>query len=250
MIRLLQFIYSLYAFLLFALVIILLAPLVILVLPLGRIRGGNLMYDIFRVCAKVWLYLVGIHHTTRYAGPKPSAQEQFIFIANHISYLDAIVIIPSVKHHFRPIGKYELMKIPIFGFIYKFCVITVNRSSAEDRARSLDDLRKVLARGISILVFPEGTFNESKNALKEMYDGAFKLAVETGKKIQPILLLDTFDRLHFRSVFLLTPGRSRAIYLDPIDPADHPHADHKGLKAIAEKIMSEKLSEYKVSWMR
>ncbi len=207
------------------------------------------MYDIFRVLAQSMLYMIGIQHTTRYAGPKPNPNEQYIFIANHISYLDAIVIIPTVKHHFRPIGKYELLKIPIFGFIYKFCVITVNRSNAEDRARSLDDLRKILAKGISIVVFPEGTFNESKNALKEMYDGAFKLAVETGKKIQPILLLDTFDRLHFKSIFLLTPGRSRAIYIDPINPNDYPEADAKGLKAIAEKLMSEKLAEYKVSWM-
>lgn len=248
--RLLQFLYSLYAFLLFAIIIILLAPIVVLVLPLGRIKGGNLMYDIFRKCAIIWLYLVGIHQTTRYIGNKPDSSEQYIFISNHISYLDAIVIIPTIKHHFRPIGKYELLKIPIFGFIYKFCVITVNRANAEDRARSLEDLRKVLAKGISILVFPEGTFNESTNALKEMYDGAFKLAIETGKKIQPILLLDTFDRLHFSSVFMLKPGRSRAIYLDPIDPALHPNADHKALKAIAEKMMSEKLAEYDASWMR
>ena len=148
--RLLQFLYSLYAFLLFAVVILLLAPIVALSMPFGRIRGANMMYDIFRVLAQSMLYLIGIHHTTRYAGPRPDPHEQYIFVANHISYLDAIVIIPSVKHHFRPIGKYELLKIPIFGFIYKFCVITVNRSNAEDRARSLDDLRKVLARGISI----------------------------------------------------------------------------------------------------
>jgi len=248
--RLLQFLYSLYAFLLFAVVILLLAPIVALSMPFGRIRGANMMYDIFRVLAQSMLYLIGIHHTTRYAGPRPDPHEQYIFVANHISYLDAIVIIPSVKHHFRPIGKYELLKIPIFGFIYKFCVITVNRSNAEDRARSLDDLRKVLARGISIVVFPEGTFNESKNALKEMYDGAFKLAVETGKRIQPILLLDTFDRLHFKSIFLLTPGRSRAVYIDPINPNDYPDADAKGLKAITENLMSEKLAEYKASWMR
>jgi 1-acyl-sn-glycerol-3-phosphate acyltransferase len=141
------------------------------------------------------------------------------------------------------------LKIPIFGFIYKFCVVTVDRSSAEDRARSLDDLRKVLARGVSILVFPEGTFNMADAPLKEMYDGAFKLAVETGKPLQPILYLDAFDRMHYRHFFTLTPGKSRAVYLEPIDPAQYPDADYKALKKIVEVKMSQKLLEYKATWI-
>jgi 1-acyl-sn-glycerol-3-phosphate acyltransferase len=85
--------------------------------------------------------------------------------------------------------------------------------------------------------------------LKEMYDGAFKLAIETGKPLQPILYLDAFDRMHYRHFFTLTPGRSRSIYLEPIDPADYPNADHKALKKIAEEKMSSKLIEYKASWI-
>ncbi|MFN5421716.1 MAG: lysophospholipid acyltransferase family protein, partial [bacterium] len=178
------------------------------------------MYDLFRFFGRLWLLLIGINHTTQYES-KPDPYRQYIFIANHIAYLDAVIIIDSVKHHFRPIGKYELLKVPIFGFIYKFCVITVNRSSAEDRARSLDDLRKMLTRGISVVVFPEGTFNMTDKPLKEMYDGAFKLAVETGKSLQPILFLDAYDRMNYNGLFSLTPGMSRAIYLDPIDPASY-----------------------------
>ncbi len=217
-------------------------------MPLGKIRGGNIMYDLFRILAKLWLSLTGINHTITYE-TTPDADSQYIFVCNHISYLDAILVIPTLTHHFRPIGKYELLKIPIFGFLYKYCVITVNRSNAEDRARSLNDLRKVLATGISILVFPEGTFNESSQPLTTMYDGAFKLAIETGKTIQPVLLLDSFDRLHFSSLFKLTPGKSRAIYIEQIKPSDYPDADAKELKAITEKIMSDKLIEYKAPWI-
>ncbi len=175
--------------------------------------------------------------------------KQYIFIANHISYIDAVTIICSIKHHFRPIGKHELLRIPVFGFIYRFCVVTVNRSSAEDRARSLNDLRKILAKGISILVFPEGTFNMGSSPMAECYDGAFKLAVETGKTIQPIVFPDALDRLHYRSFFALNPGRSRAIYLDPIDPLSFPELDHKGLKALAVESMSRKLVDTKASWI-
>jgi len=223
-------------------------PCVLICFPLGRIRGGNIMYDLFRFFGNGWFKLIGIHQSFIYEST-PDPNQQYIFIANHIAYVDAVITVLSVKHHFRPIGKAELLKIPIFGFIYKFCVVTVDRSSAEDRARSLDDLRKVLARGISIMVFPEGTFNMADAPLKEMYDGAFKLAVETGKPLQPIIFLDAFDRMHYRHFFTLTPGKSRSVYLDPIDPAQYPDADYKALKKIVEAKLSEKLLQYKATWI-
>jgi 1-acyl-sn-glycerol-3-phosphate acyltransferase len=233
---------------LFATIILLLFPVLSIAMLMGRIKGGNFMYRIFRVCGNIWLLLIGIRHKTTYESI-PDPNEQYIFVANHIAYLDAVTIISSVKHDFRPIGKYELLKVPVFGQLYKFCVITVNRSNADDRARSLNDLRKVLARGISIVVFPEGTFNMGDTPLKEMYDGAFKLAIETGKKIQPILFLDTYDRMHYRHLFTLNPGKSRAIYLSPIDPKAYPHADAKELKAKLERKMADKLVAYRATWI-
>ena len=206
------------------------------------------MYDLFRIMGGLWLKLIGINHRVSFE-TFPLPEKQYIFIANHISYIDAVIIICSIKHRFRPIGKFELLKVPIFGWLYKFCVITVNRSSADDRARSLVDLRKILDRGISILVFPEGTFNMADQPLKEMFDGAFKLAIETGKTIQPIIFLDAYDRMPYESLFLMTPGNSRAVYLSPIDPSEFSGIDLKGLKSIAEKLMSDKLIEYKASWI-
>lgn len=243
-----QLLYCLYTYSLFILMILIFFPCVLICFPLGRIRGGNIMYDLFRFFGNGWFKLIGIHQSFIYEST-PDPNQQYIFIANHIAYVDAVITVLSVKHHFRPIGKAELLKIPIFGFIYKFCVVTVDRSSAEDRARSLDDLRKVLARGISIMVFPEGTFNMADAPLKEMYDGAFKLAVETGKPLQPIIFLDAFDRMHYRHFFTLTPGKSRSVYLDPIDPAQYPDADYKALKKIVEAKLSEKLLQYKATWI-
>lgn len=243
-----QLLYCLYAYSLFILMILIFFPCVLICFPLGRIRGGNIMYDLFRFFGNGWFKLIGINQSFIYEST-PDPNQQYIFIANHIAYVDAVITVLSVKHHFRPIGKAELLKIPIFGFIYKFCVVTVDRSSAEDRARSLDDLRKVLARGISIVVFPEGTFNMADAPLKEMYDGAFKLAVETGKPLQPIIFLDAFDRMHYRHFFTLTPGKSRSVYLDPIDPAQYPDADYKALNKIVEAKLSEKLLQYKATWI-
>jgi hypothetical protein len=55
--------------------------------------------------------------------------------------------------------------------------------------------------------------------------------------------------MHYRHLFTLNPGKSRAIYLSPIDPNAYPDADAKALKIMLEKKMTEKLIDYKATWI-
>jgi 1-acyl-sn-glycerol-3-phosphate acyltransferase len=135
-----------------------------------------------------------------------------------------------------------MSKVPVFGFIYRNAIVTVDRSNAADRMKSVRILKSIISKGISVLVFPEGTFNMSHQPLKEFYDGAFRIAIETQTPIKPVLFLDSYDRLKYHHVFTLTPGRCRILYLEEIPVA--------GLKENVYKIMSEKLREYKVSWLK
>ena len=84
---------------------------------------------------------------------------QYIFVGNHISYLDAPLIVKTIRQPIRALGKTEMGKVPVFGFIYKYAVVRVDRSSADNRAKSVRNMRSILKKGISIIVFPEGTFN-------------------------------------------------------------------------------------------
>src|SRR5690606_3570982 len=113
----------------------------------------------------------------------------------------------------RILGKAEMAKIPVFGSIYKRGTVTVNRENPEARAESVKKLIKFINKRISILICPEGTFNKTHEPLKFFYDGAFRIAIETQKPIKPILFPDTNDRLNHRSIFSLTPGKCRAVYL-------------------------------------
>jgi 1-acyl-sn-glycerol-3-phosphate acyltransferase len=154
------------------------------------------------------------------------------------------------KQHFRVLGKAEMAKIPIFGFLYRNTVVLVDRSSAEKRAKSVMQLKSVIKKGISIVISPEGTFNLTHQPLKEFYDGAFKVAIETQTPIKPILFLDAYDRYHYDNVFSLTPGKSRIVYLDEI-PVEGLTTKHvQWLKEKVYKVMEEKLIEYKVSWIK
>ena len=100
------------------------------------------------------------------------------------------------------------------------------------------------------MIAPEGTFNMTTNPLKEFYDGAFKIAIETQTPIKPILFLDTYDRLNYKSIFSLTPGRSRAVYLEEISVDGLTGKDATMLKEKVYKLMEEKLVAYKASWIK
>ena len=207
--------YVLYAFLLFFILMIPVFLWSLVASLFGKIRGGNLVYKACTVWADVWFLLIFIHHKNIYI-QKLRKGQSYIFVSNHISYLDSAILPKTFRCPIRPLGKIEMAKIPIFGTIYKNAIVTVDRSSTANRAKSVQTLKSVLRKGISILVFPEGTFNTTGQPLKEFYDGAFKIAIETGTPIKPVLLLDTFSRMNYTSIFSLNPGWSRAVFLPEI----------------------------------
>ena len=142
-----------------------------------------------------------------------------------------------------------MSRVPFFGFIYRNAIVTVDRSSPENRARSVRILKSVLRKGISIFIFPEGTLNESRKPLKDFYDGAFRIAIETQTPIKPILFLDSYDRLSYESLLSLTPGRSRSVFLKAVSVEGLQSKDVNTLKHHVFTIMEQKLIEYNASWI-
>lgn len=228
---------------------LLLFPFVMLASFAGKIKGGNIIYKICQGWSDVILLMWGIRHQNIFESPHDT-RKQYVFIFNHISYMDIPVIMKAIrKQHFRILGKAEMARIPVFGFFYRNAVVMVDRSSAEKRASSVKVLKSVIQKGISIVIAPEGTFNMTANPLKDFYNGAFKIAVETQTPIKPILFLDTYDRLHYQSIFSLAPGKSRAIYLEEISVEGLTTKDIPLLKERVYQLMEQKLLTYKASWI-
>lgn len=197
----------------------------------------------------IWFILVFIFHRNSFEQP-PDKNKQYIFVVNHISYLDAPIIVKAIRRPIRALGKTEMGSVPVFGFIYKYAVVRVDRGNAENRAKSVRNMMSILKKGISIVVFPEGTFNMTPNPLKDFYDGAFRVAIETQTPIKPILFLDAYDRMHYRSIFSLNPGKNRAVYLEEIPVNGFTQKDLPAFKQKVYDVMDKKLREYKASWIR
>lgn len=210
-----QWIYCIYALLMFVLIMLVALPFVVAGSFFGKVKGGNFIYKVCGTWGYIWYALVGIWQKNIYEVPHDTT-DQYIFVANHISYMDIPPVVMSIKQPVRVLAKYEMVNYPVFGYIYKCAVVLVDRRDAEKRAQSVRELKAALKKHISILIFPEGTFNETGEPLKSFYDGAFRLAIETQTPIKPLLFIDTLDRLHYSSIFTLTPGPCRVVYMEQI----------------------------------
>ena len=229
---------------------LLLFPFFIIASFFGDEKGGNLIYSACRLWGDCWLFLLGIRHTNIYE-QEHLRDKQYIFVSNHISYFDIPVIMKAVRRQpIRILGKAEMAKVPLFGFIYKKTVVMVDRKDANQRRKSMTILKAVLAKGISIFICPEGTFNMTGEPLKNFYDGAFRIAIETQTPIKPILFLDSYDRLNYNDIFSLTPGRCRAIYMEEVPIDGLTLADVSYLKEKVYSQMRDGLVRYRASWIK
>lgn len=228
---------------------LLVVPFVAIFSLRGRLRGGNAIYRACRCWDDAWLWLIGIRHTDL-PGNAPDPARQYVFVANHISYMDIPLILQAIRRTpIRILGKVEMRNVPIFGYIYSRAVVMVDRSSAYQRSRSLRELRSVLQQGISVFIFPEGTFNETHQPLKEFFDGAFRIAIETQTPVKPLLFLDTYDRMHYSSIFSLNPGPSRAVFLPEIPVEGLTLKDLPGLREKVFRMMETELLMWNASWI-
>jgi 1-acyl-sn-glycerol-3-phosphate acyltransferase len=125
-------------------------------------------------------------------------------------------------------------------------VVLVDRRDAERRAQSVREMKAALQKHISIFIFPEGTFNETGAPLKEFYDGAFRIAIETQTPIKPILFLDTLDRLHYRSIFAFSPGQCRVVFMEEVPVTGLQIEDISMLKGKVHSIMQDGLLRYRM----
>jgi len=111
----------------------------------------------------------------------------YVLISNHQSILD-ILFINSLRYNYKWISKIENVKVPVLGWYLKMAdYITVNRGDEESKIEMLEKSLSCLKRGISIMLFPEGT-RSTDNEIAFFKRGAFQLAILSGTPILPIVI--------------------------------------------------------------
>ncbi len=154
--------------------------------------------------------------------------------------MDAPAIAMSTPIQLRALGKKELSKIPVFGFITSRIAVWVDRSDPESRSKSLNKLVKTLNKGISILVAPEGTRNNSDQPLLPFFNGPFRLAIETGTPILPLVIHDA-RKLMPKGQLRVSPGTVHSYFLPAVETSEMSEKDLPELKKRVFELMKEKV---------
>jgi 1-acyl-sn-glycerol-3-phosphate acyltransferase len=169
-------------------------------------------YPTFFKLARIWatfiLYGMGLIPSIK-KGASYQKGESYMFVSNHTSMTDIMLMLYVTKNPFVFVGKKELSRIPLFGFFYKRSCILVDRKNPRSRKDVFESAQKRLNQGLSICIFPEGGVPEDATVVLDAFkDGAFRLAIEHQIHIAPMVFHDNKKRFSYQ-FFSGCPGKLR-----------------------------------------
>jgi len=234
--KIIRGIYSGYAAIVFIILFILFMPF--LLIPIAFPSLFNLAGIINRIWAKIFFTLIFMPLHIEYREAL-STKKQYVLCPNHFSYLD-IPIVGAGKINAVFVGKSDMEKIPLFGYMYKKLHITVDRSSLKSKYSTYIRSLEAIDHGKSLVIFPEGgILSTNPPQLARFKDGAFRVAIEKQIPVVPVIIPDNWIILP--ESLLLRWRKPRIIFLEPIETKGMSLNDLGTLKEKVFKIMQNEL---------
>ena len=167
--------------------------------------GENKAHKIANLWAKMLLKLTGIRVDV-IGRENVLMNRPQIFMANHQSDFDVLIVLAHIPGQLRWIVKKELFKIPIFGKAMKSAgYIEIDRQNHEKAMKSLKEAAQKVREGKSVVTFPEGTRSKD-GTVRPFKQGLFHLAIRAGVPIVPISIIGAHEIMPKRTL-KIKPGR-------------------------------------------
>jgi 1-acyl-sn-glycerol-3-phosphate acyltransferase len=163
-----------------------------------------------------------------------------VVVSNHESIAD-IPVLSHLPWEMKWLSKASNFHVPALGWMMKMAGdIPLERGNRESGQHALDRCRWYLDRGMSVMIFPEGT--RSKNGtLGAFKDGAFRLAAESGRQILPVVVSGTRDAIPKHSWVFGGKSKIKVHVLPPISPAGQGKEDIARLKTSVREQIAHKI---------
>jgi 1-acyl-sn-glycerol-3-phosphate acyltransferase len=175
--------------------------------------SGRLQHWCGRTWARVLLVGAGVRVESRGA-ERLDPKGAYVFVANHQSLYDIPVMFCYVPYQWRIIAKKSLGAIPILGwYLYRAGHILVDRRNP-DRLGILRRWRELIANGLSLVIFPEGT-RSVDGRVGRFKVGSFQLAIEAGVPVVPVSVVGTRAVMR-KNEFTVHPGRVSVTIHPPV----------------------------------
>lgn len=201
-------------------------------------RTGNAPHIIGRFWSKSILWASGIKVNVKglsnldFSGP-------CVFMCNHQSNFDILVLFAELPVQFRWIAKAELFKIPLFASAMRGAgYISVDRKNRKSAIKSIAKAAERIRNGVCVMIFPEGT-RSPDGKIGKFKKGGFYLARDAGVPIVPVVINGTWSIMSKDSL-KITPGNVQLSILPPIETSLYTD-DNKDelISNVREKISSE-----------
>jgi 1-acyl-sn-glycerol-3-phosphate acyltransferase len=232
------------AIILFSAWVILGLPVAIVTLPWAMLsRNIHPLHHLAMRVVRTGLRFAGIRIDVVWQRPLDSSQH-YLFLANHVSNLDPPILLPLLPEPVSVVLKRSLMKIPILGWGMRLgSYIPVDRDGTVESAKeSTEAATRVLASGVHILSFVEGTRSRD-GRLQPFKKGPFYLAMHAGAPIIPVSIYGT-ESMMKKGSLKIAPGTAHVVFHAPIMPHDYPEMED--LMAAVRTAIASGLPE----WMR
>ncbi|OGQ58055.1 MAG: hypothetical protein A3I75_01485 [Deltaproteobacteria bacterium RIFCSPLOWO2_02_FULL_50_16] len=167
-----------------------------------------------------------------------SPNKTYVMVSNHQSMLDGLVPYRA-SLHFKWIGKHSTFNLPIVGWMMRLCGhIPVRRGDPESREHCMALCHAWLNRGSSILFFPEGTRSPDSHMLPFKL-GAFRLALETGRDILPMVILGGHQAVPKHSLNLTRRSTMTLKILPVISVQDYDRHNPDEVQRLADHVFHQ-----------
>jgi len=192
---------------------VIIAILTILVSPFDR--KGKVTHYLSKIFGGVILFIAGVKVITE-GIELLDKNENYIFISNHASYFDIPILMKAIPNNVRFIYKDTLTKIPVLGWgMYLGGYIPINRDNVREAMKSLKTAAKKIEKGISVVIFPEGTRSEDGKP-GEFKRGMFVLADEAKVSLVPVTITGS-DKILPRNKFEIKSGTVKVVFNQPME---------------------------------
>ncbi len=161
----------------------------------------------------------------------------YVAVSNHESYAD-IFLISHLPWEMKWLSKETMFKIPCMGWMMRMAGdIEIRRGERTSTIQAMNEARDRLKKRVSVMIFPEGTRSRDGELLP-FKDGAFRLALESGVPILPIVVAGTRGCMA-KGTFRFQRSRARVKVLPPIETTGLTLNDIAALRDKTRTIISD-----------
>jgi 1-acyl-sn-glycerol-3-phosphate acyltransferase len=203
----------------FVILCAILFPVLLLAVLSGNARIIRAAHFVPTRLARAAIFLFGIRleiHGREYIDP----HGQYVYISNHRSLLDAVIAGAVIPNYVKFLGKAEMLKWPVLGYLLDKFYVPVQRHDSADRAKSMQIMEEKIRTGCSFFICPESTCNTTSAFLTRFYNGAFRLSADTGVPLVPLTFIGSGERWPRRGQKLIHPGRLIVYWHPPVPASD------------------------------